>query len=150
VTRVHHSAIVVADVGTSLRFWRDGIGLEVVMDQTFDGRWSELFEARSDRLRSVFLGEPGAADAGIVELVSFDGGADGAPAPGPPAEGFFLLSLFVDVDAVLGRLRDLGLGGPPRRVTVPSPNGPVAMATVRDPDGVLVELIGLAADAPPA
>jgi catechol 2,3-dioxygenase-like lactoylglutathione lyase family enzyme len=144
MTRVHHNAIVVADVDTSLRFWRDGIGLEVVMDQTFDGAWSELFGARSDRLRSVFLGEPGAADAGIVELVQFDGGADAAVSPQRPTEGFFLLSLFVDVDAVLDRLRRLGLGGEPRRIAVPSPNRPVAMATVRDPDGVLVELIGVA------
>jgi hypothetical protein len=29
-----------------------------------------------------------------------------------------------------------------RRIEVASPDGPVAMATVRDPDGVLVELIG--------
>ena len=41
----------------------------------------------------------------------------------------------------LARLRDLGLGGTPRRVEQPGPQGSVAMATVRDPDGVLVELI---------
>ncbi len=83
------------------------------------------------------------ADAGIIELVMFDGGAETAgPRAGAPAEGFFLVSLFVDVDAVLERLAALGLGEEPRRITVPSSNGAVAMATVRDPDGVLVELIG--------
>jgi glyoxylase I family protein len=141
VTHVHHSAIVVADVEQSLRFWRDGIGLAVMMDHTFDGAWRDLFGARGDRLRSVFLGDPSRADAGIVELVVFDGGAEPALAAGAPAAGFFLLSFFVDVDAVLARLRDLGLGGEPRRISVPAPNGAVAMATVRDPDGVLVELI---------
>jgi glyoxylase I family protein len=144
MTHVHHSAIVVRDVEQSLRFWRDGIGLAVLMDHEFDGAWPDLFGARSDRLRSVFLGDPAAPDAGIVELVVFIGGADGAPAPAPaPAEGFFLLSLFVDVDAVLDRLRDLDQGGEPRRISVPSPSGPVSMAVVHDPDGVRVELIGL-------
>ena len=61
-----------------------------------------------------------------------------------PAPGFFLLSCYVDVDAVLARLADLGLGGAPRRITVPAPGDQdVKMATVVDPDGVLVELIGL-------
>jgi glyoxylase I family protein len=141
VTHLHHSAIVVTDLEASLRFWRDGIGLEQVMDHTFDGAWRALFDARADRLRSVFLGDPTRPDRGIVELVVFDGGSEPAPAARPPAAGFFLLSFFVDVDAVLDRLRALGLGGEPRRISVPAPNGAVAMATVRDPDGVLVELI---------
>jgi catechol 2,3-dioxygenase-like lactoylglutathione lyase family enzyme len=60
-----------------------------------------------------------------------------------PAPGFFLLSLYLDVEAALERLAALGLGGPPRRITVAGPGGAVVpMATVRDPDGVLVELIG--------
>jgi catechol 2,3-dioxygenase-like lactoylglutathione lyase family enzyme len=146
VTHVHHSAIVVRDVDASLRFWRDGMGLEVVMDHTFDGRWTDLFAAPSDRLRSVFLGDPARPDSGIVELVQFEGGAATGAAVGPPAEGFFLLSFFVtDLDAVLDRLAGLGLGGEPRRISVDAPGTAVPMATVRDPDGVLVELIGAAA-----
>jgi hypothetical protein len=78
--------------------------------------------------------------------VQFEGGQDAAAQPGPPAEGFFLLSFFVaDLDGVLDRLAALGLGGEPRRISVPAPGGSVPMATVRDPDGVLVELIGAAA-----
>ena len=47
-------------------------------------------------------------------------------------------------DAVLDRLAALGVGGTPRRITVRGPGGAaVSMATVRDPDGVLVELIGI-------
>ena len=120
MARVHHSAIVVRDVDASLRFWRDGIGLAVMMDRSFDGDWPALFDAPGSTLRSVFLGDP----AG-------------------PAPGFFLLSLYLDVEAALERLAALGLGGPPRRITVAGPRGAVVpMATVRDPDGVLVELIG--------
>ena len=56
------------------------------------------------------------------------------------------MSCYVDVDAVLARLAGLGLGGEPRRITVPAPGGAeVQMATVVDPDGVLVELIGIPA-----
>lgn len=138
---VHHSAICVRDVEASLRFWRDGIGLSVLMDRTFDGNWRELFDAPSNRLRSVFLGDSSQPDAGIVELVSFEGDVDDAPIVTPPAAGFFLLSLFGDVDSALERLAALDLGGTPRRITVPGPRGGVSMATVRDPDGVLVELI---------
>ena len=50
----------------------------------------------------------------------------------------FLLSLYTEVDAALDRLAALDLGGPPRRISV---YGGVQMAVVRDPNGVLVELI---------
>jgi len=42
---------------------------------------------------------------------------------------------------VAGRLNALGIG-PVRRIDQPGPGGAVAMATVRDPDGTLIELIG--------
>jgi glyoxylase I family protein len=142
VPRVHHSAICTRDIERGLRFWRDGVGLQVLMDERFTGRWQALFGATSDRLRSVFLGDPAHPEAGIVELVAFDGGIADRPPARPPAEGFFLLSLNVDVDAVLARLAALGLGGEPRRITVPAGDAVVHMAVVRDPDGVLVELIG--------
>ncbi len=146
--RVHHSAIVVADFDASLRFWRDGLGFEQMMDMEFDGDWVSLFGAASTCLRSIFLGHPAAPDAGIVELVQFvphsDSGPDAAGAQSPRAgAGFFLLSCYVDVDAVLDRLRVLGLGGEPRRIVVPGRGTDVQMATVTDPDGVLVELIGV-------
>jgi catechol 2,3-dioxygenase-like lactoylglutathione lyase family enzyme len=143
VTTVHHSAICVSDVDASLRFYRDGLGLETLMDHAFDGDWPSLFDAPSTRLRSVFLGDPDRPDVGIVELVAFDGP--------PPVEqataaslgpGFFLLSFFVDVDQTLARIEDLGLARDVRRIEVPGPEGPVAMATLHDPDGVLVELVG--------
>jgi catechol 2,3-dioxygenase-like lactoylglutathione lyase family enzyme len=142
---LHHSALCVRDVDTSLRFYRDGLGLEVLMDQRFEGDWPALFDAPSRHLRSVFLGDPAHTNAGIVELVVFDHA--GHPAPeqtadtGPPTSGFFLLSFYVDVDATLNRLQTLGFGEAARRIDQAGPVGVVAMATVHDPDGVLVELI---------
>jgi catechol 2,3-dioxygenase-like lactoylglutathione lyase family enzyme len=145
VTHVHHSAIHVRDVDASLRFYRDGLGLRVLMDREFDGDWGTLFGAPAERLRSVFLGDPSAPASGIVELVAFDGaGAAEADGNAPEARraGFFLLSFFVEVDDTLTRLSELGFDGPASRIRVPGPEGEVEMATVRDPDGVLVELVG--------
>jgi glyoxylase I family protein len=147
VALVHHSAVYTRDVDASLRFYRDGLGLQVLMDHEFDGDWRTLFDAPGNRLRSVFLGDPETPDAGIVELVAFAEnvtGDAGSGAPAPPGPGFFLLSFFVDVQDALARLETLGLDGGARRIRVPSPGGDVEMATVRDPDGVLVELVGTA------
>ena len=144
--RAHHTAIVVRDVGASLRFWRDAIGFDVIMDSHFDGEWPELFGVQSRRLRSIFLGDPERPSSGIVELVSFPAeSGDAQPSHQPGAIGFFLISCYVDVGATLARLAALGLGGEPRRITMPSPSGGVPMATVIDPNGVLVELIGTSA-----
>ncbi len=142
---VHHTAIVTSDVERSLNFWRDGLGLSVIFDQVFTGDWPSLFDAATDKLRSVFLGDPQAPDNGFVELVVFD---NAEPAPfraAGPAPGFFLLSLNRDVDATLTRLAGLGFTDGVRRIGVPAPGGEqVQMAVITAPDGVRVELIGAA------
>jgi catechol 2,3-dioxygenase-like lactoylglutathione lyase family enzyme len=143
VTHVHHSAICVRDLAASLRFYRDGVGLAVLMDHVFDGAWPELFDAPSNRLRSVFLGDPATPDAGVVELVDIEGGLGEGSAPGAVRNGFFLLSFFVDLEQVVARLADLGYGEL-RRIEQPAPGGSVAMATLFDPDGVRIELIDIA------
>lgn len=140
MTIVHHCAICAHDLDESLRFWRDGLGFELLMDERFEGDWPTLLHAPSASLRSIFLGRPG-VDAGIVELVDL-----GLPRPpgtttDPPGHGFLLLSIMADVDETLARLARLGLGGPPRRTETQG----ISMAVVTDPDGVLVELIGTAA-----
>ena len=140
--RVHHTAVVCSDIDLSLRFYRDGLGMDVMMDEVFDGDWPTLFDAPSSRLRSVFLGSADDPAAGIVELVYFEDGVEPAPKDRPPAYGFFLVSLYVDVDATLARLARLGVQ-PEGRIELTTPAGAVQMATVRDPDGVLVELTGV-------
>jgi catechol 2,3-dioxygenase-like lactoylglutathione lyase family enzyme len=143
VTTVHHSAICVRNIDASLRFYRDGLGLQTLMDHGFDGDWPRLFDAPATRLRSVLLGDPDRPDVGIVELVAFDVAPPGErAASGPLTSGFFLLSFFVDVDETLARIERLGLARDIRRIEVPGPQAPVAMATLRDPDSVLVELVG--------
>jgi glyoxylase I family protein len=142
VSVVHHSAICVQDVETSLRFWRDGLGFAVLMDERFAGDWPTLLRAPSTALRAVFLGDPARPQAGIVELVDLGDVPDGVePALAPASSGFLLLSVMTDLDAALDRLAALGLGGTPRRIEVSG----VAMAVVVDPDGVQVELVDTAA-----
>src|SRR5580700_6976756 len=134
---IHHSVVVVRDLEASLRFYRDGLGLDLLADRQVEGDWPELLGAPSRRLRAVFLGDTRVPDdqAGVLELNVLDGDVPAGPPPGPPGTGFFLLSFFVDVEATLSRLAALGLGGEPRRVTQPTPGGPISLATVRDPDG---------------
>lgn len=143
MAKVHHSAIVTRDVEASLVFWRDGLGLDVLMDETFEGPWPELFGWDATTLRSVFLGDASAADGGIVELVASAGTVEGSPGPGSNVEGFFLLSLFADLDVVLPRLAELGVGGDPTVSAV----GPTRLAVVHDPNGMRVELMDAPAQA---
>jgi catechol 2,3-dioxygenase-like lactoylglutathione lyase family enzyme len=140
---IHHAAICTADVERSMKFWRDGLGFSELFDQTFTGDWPGLFGAKTDRLRSVFLGDPETPDTGIVELVVFEGATDAEAPPQQPRHGFFLLSLQRAVDETLSGLAALGFADGVRRISVPAPGGAtVPMAVVTAPDGVLVELIG--------
>src|SRR5262249_19603284 len=130
---IHHSAICVHDIDESLRFWRDGLGFELVMDERFEGDWPSLLRAPTRSLRSVFLGDRSNLASGIVGLVDL-----GLHQTGPSATtGVLLLSIVTDLDGALARLAELGLGGEPRRIDAMG----VAMAVVVDPDGVLVELV---------
>jgi len=133
---VHHSAICVTDVEESLRFWRDAMGFEVLMDHSFSGDWPTLFNVQTNNLRAIFLGDPSTPESGIVELVDLQISRTEYEPDSIPRRGFMLLSVMTDVTATLDRLKNLGLGGVPRRITVAG----VAMAVVEDPNGVVIEL----------
>jgi len=140
VPLVHHSGLCPADMETSLRFYVDGLGLEVLFDVVLDVDLEALLGERTQQARTVFLGSRSNPDAGVLELLELGNGRaiDSPPAAGGPARGLFLLSFQVPVEATLARLADLGLGGPPRRM----PTGRDSWAaTVVDPDGVMVELL---------
>lgn len=142
MTLLHHAGICCRDLDESLRFYRDALGLTVLADVVLQADLAPLLGVTTTSVRTVFLGAADRPDAGIVELLSLgvesvDGGA---PQPGTPARGVFLLSLQVDVDDVLTRLSQMRLGGEP--LTMPTPGGGRA-ATVVDPDGVMVELLPL-------
>ncbi|MEE6179337.1 VOC family protein [Mycobacterium sp. 050134] len=140
---VHHSAICTSDVERSLRFWRDGLGLSQLFDHRSSGGWPEQFGAQTEWLRSIFLGDPGTPESGIVELVELPGAAEARPGTDGPRHGFFLLALQRDVDETLSARETLGFNDGVRRIRVAAPGGKaVAMAIITAPDGVPVELIG--------
>jgi catechol 2,3-dioxygenase-like lactoylglutathione lyase family enzyme len=140
MTTMHHAGVCVHDMEQSLRFYRDGLGLTVLTDKVLNADLEPLLSVRTESVRTVFLGDAEHTDSGIIELLDLGvpGIADDEPQSGVPARGVFLLSLQVDVRAVLSRLAGMGLGGTPR--VMPTPGGGLA-ATVTDPDGVMVELL---------
>lgn len=138
--QVHHTGICPADMNTSLRFYVDGLGLSVLFDVVLDADLSPLLGVSTSKVRTVFLGDRAAPDAGVLELLDLGVGSvgDQPPASGLPQRGAFLVSFNLPVEAALARLAELGLGGTPRRMSTPV--GGLA-ATVVDPDGVVVELL---------
>jgi glyoxylase I family protein len=135
--QLHHATLFVRDAERSTRFYRDGLGLDVLVDRDFDGDWAALLGVDSKRLRAIILGDPTAPHVGQVELVTFAEPLASGPAPGVPATATVMLSFQVDLRTVLPTLERLG-AAEHGRTTLSNGN---AVATVRDPDGIMVELI---------
>ena len=134
-----------------MRFWCDGLGFTELFDHTFTGDWPTLFDARTDRLRSIFLGDPdapGHRHRRTRAVRPRTRGADVisvAAAPPPDEPAYRLLSAVAAARRRRhpGRLAGLGFDDGVRRIEMPAPGGKtVAMAVITAPDGVRVELIG--------
>jgi glyoxylase I family protein len=137
---IDHAGICPADIEESLRFYRDGIGLDVLFDVTMPADIEPLLGEKTEKFRTIFLGNKDRPEAGAVELVDLfttDRGAEPA-ASGLPQRGLFLISFHVPVEPTLERLASMGLGGPPRKMRTMNGNW---SATVVDPDGTVVELL---------
>ena len=72
-----------------------------------------------------------------MELVTFAEPVPDGPPPGEPATGTVILTFIVDLEAMLPALLEVGATDL-RRTTLS--NGHAA-ATVRDPDGIMVQLL---------
>jgi catechol 2,3-dioxygenase-like lactoylglutathione lyase family enzyme len=142
--QLHHASLFVRDAEASLRFYRDGLGFTVFVDREFEGQWPELFGVQSRRLRALILGDPDDPGAGGVELVTFAEPVPDGPPPAAPVTSTVMLAFFVELETMLPRLLEHG-GTDPRKGTLSS--GSVA-ATVRDPDGILVELLDVSHQTP--
>jgi glyoxylase I family protein len=123
----------------SLAFWRDGVGLDLLMDGEFEGDWPTLFNSTSTSLRSVFLGDR-TVEGAVLELVDFGSVGDRPAAGDMPPEGLMLVAFQCEIDPVLRRLSQLGFDEPLREVTVASGRGPVRIVLLEDPNGVRFEL----------
>ncbi|HWC34040.1 MAG TPA: VOC family protein [Mycobacteriales bacterium] len=134
-----HIGLCPADFDASLRFYVDGIGLEVIFDVTLPGDMYDLLGVHTDKVRTCFVGDPAASGSSRLELLQlFPAAPAESPRTGYPQRGLTLVSFVTPVQATLERLRQLGLGGEPR--IMPTPAGKLS-AMVVDPDGVMVELL---------
>jgi glyoxylase I family protein len=139
-----HATVFVRDADRSLRFYVDGLGLEVIVDRERDGPYDELLGVESTHLRVMICGDRNRPEVGRVELLTFAEPVPDGPPPTAPATGSVILAFLVDLEAVLPALLENGATHL-RRATL---RRGTAVATVRDPDGVQVELIDIgAADA---
>ena len=145
VLQVHHGGITVSDMDASLRFYRDGLGLEVTLDAIRDAPYlHETLAVPFTALRYVLLRVPGTETGAIVELLEYQG-AETMPAaarPSDPGNGHLCLQVR-DAVALHARLRDRGYRSRSTE-TVPITAGSNAggrIVYVADPDGYWVELL---------
>jgi glyoxylase I family protein len=136
---LHHVTLFVRDIDRSLGFYQDGLGMAPLVDREFDGDWPTLFGVTSTRLRAVILADADNPNAGQVELLTMTEPVADGPGSAPVATGTVLLSFQVDLPAVLPALEAAG-GTDVRRATLRNGHNVV---TLRDPDGILVELLDM-------
>jgi catechol 2,3-dioxygenase-like lactoylglutathione lyase family enzyme len=138
ITQFYHVSLCVADLSRSVAFYRDVLGLRVAGEFDFAGPEIGRVLAVGDcRVKAAFLSRDGIR----LELLAFERPA--ALRPGEPAAnnrlGLAHLTFSVDdLDATLQSLRDRGV---PILSETRAELGPgVAACSVRDPDGLLIEL----------
>jgi lactoylglutathione lyase len=141
ITGFFHGGITVSDMDRSLRFYRDGLGLEVDFDRVLDGPYLPVvLDLRFDCIRAVYLHIPG---GGYVELLEYRG-IERLPARSRPCDfGAGHLCLYVDdVEAMHARLVDMGYSARSANVVdiTQGPNAGARSCYMTDPDGYALEL----------
>lgn len=143
VTGLFHAGITVSDMDAALRFYRDGLGLEVASDGMSGGESPErVWAMKAGPFRVVFLRIPGSPS--YVELFEFVGDIERHSASARPCDhGAGHVCLHVsDLGSLFARLRAAGYSARSDEV-VTIDSGPHAGAKVvymKDPDGYHVEL----------
>lgn len=141
VTGFFHAGVTVSDMDASLRFYRDGLGLEEQFDRLLDADYLRtVLDLDFTAIRAVYLSIPG---GGIVELLEYQG-IERMPARSRPSDyGAGHLCLYVEGIAEL-TARLIAHGGRPRSsdpVAITSgPNQGATSIYMCDPDGYAVEL----------
>jgi len=123
-----HTMVRVSDPEASLRFYRDALGLEVVRQ----------FDVPAGRFTLIYLAAPGQREAQIELTHNWD------PEAYTGGRNFGHVAYAVeDIYATCERLQAHG-------VTINRPPRDGAMAFVRSPDGISVELLQAGRPLPPA
>ena len=136
-----HGGITVSDMDRSMRFYREGLGLEMEFDRILDAPYlREVLGLTFDQIRAVYLRIPG---GGFVELLEYRG-IERFPAASRPCDyGAGHLCFYVDgIDAIYERLRGLGYVARSDAVVdiTAGPNAGARSVYFADPDGYPVEL----------
>ena len=139
ILATRHTGIVVGDIDRALRFWRDVMGLQVVVDFREEGEFIDTVEHLSGvRLRMVKLRAP---DGSMVELLQ-----DEAHPTAPPSanelcdRGIRHVAFTVaDIESSWKVLVDGGCEVLSEPIT--SPDGKARLFFARDPEGNLMELV---------
>ena len=139
IKKLDHAAITVTDMEQALTFYRDKLGLKVVMDTEMGGEhFDMLFGCPGIRGRAVYFAEG-------LELLQFFSPADGKPLN----QKFWDIgaALFVvevdDLEATYSTLVDRGVEfyspvvSPPTHIPTV---GQIKLAHVRAPEGVRISL----------
>ena len=141
VTGFFHGGVTVRDMETSLRFYRDGLGLEIEFDRILDADYLKtVLGLQFDHIRAVYLRIPG---GGFVELLEYVGIERLSAESRPCDYGAGHFCLYVDdVAAMHARLVGLGFAArSPEIVEITSgPNAGARSCYMGDPDGYAVEL----------
>jgi lactoylglutathione lyase len=142
VTGFYHAGVTVSDMDAALRFYRDGLGLDVIQDYvTTHAKAADIWAIEHADVRVAFLAVPG-SDA-VIEIFEFRGiERHGASArPQDPGAGHFCLYVD-DAESLWKRLAAAGFRSRSDGV-VSFDSGPRAGAKVLyliDPDGYHVEV----------
>jgi catechol 2,3-dioxygenase-like lactoylglutathione lyase family enzyme len=141
--QIHHTGFTVSDLERALRFWRDGLGAEVVLDQTSQGTYlGAIIGQPGARGHAVHLRLPGGEQR--IELYHYLDPVGGTGEELRPIDaGFAHVAVACsDLRGLLARL--VAAGGRPYGEPVRIDAGVNAGALgvyVRDPDGHTLELI---------
>ncbi|KAL4885429.1 hypothetical protein BJY04DRAFT_179707, partial [Aspergillus karnatakaensis] len=129
---VHHTVVSASNLTDSLRFYVDGLGLNIIKGYNFQGDLTTLFGTNTSVLPGYFLGDTTSVfngTDGVIYLVEFP---DAKKVPtvesDPPNTGLFLTSFWLGnkINATLDRLESLGLGGTPHIATFSFDSEPLA------------------------
>lgn len=142
VTGFFHAGVTVSDMGAALRFYRDGLGLEVIHDGRATGaEAARIWALDPGEVRVVFLRVPG-SDA-VVELFEFTGVERHGASARPVDYGAGHFCLFTDdAEALHERMTALGFrsrSGEAVTISAGRHTGAKAVYLI-DPDGYHVEL----------
>ncbi len=141
MTRIHHTGLTVSNLDRSLAFWRDALGMQVVMSQEKEGGYLEaIVLEHGAHVKMAHLAF--APDGPRIELFEYLAPAGGRAVHRPADVGFSHVCILCDdIDALLARL--VAAGGTPFTDVVEVDTGANSGGRclyLRDPDGHVVEL----------